>query len=127
MVRQVLAGDYAMYLYYTVAINLPEYKKCLIDDTKFELNTIDIAFTFAKESPYKHMFDEAMSKMKENGEMQRIFMKHSEKNRKCEENDEVKSLGIGNILVVFIFLGCGICFSIISFMVEVIAKKIIMQ
>ena len=50
---------------------LEEYKDCLITDTGCTLLSSDIAFAFLKDSQFRDLFNYAMSKMMENGELEK--------------------------------------------------------
>ena len=128
VVSQGLSGQYAIYLFHTTLTNLPEYKNCLLEGTRLLVNKVDLAFALRKNSPYLDLFNHALRKMVESGEMARIHMRYSVKEPTCNDPGKGKPLGFENIVLVFIILGAGFCISIIICTVEVsvqILKQIV--
>ena len=122
--QQALHGKFALYLLYSVATNLPEFKSCELIDTKIRLNMMDVSFMFRKGSQYKDLFNHEIQKMKENGELQRIIAKHSVTKENCNIHSLERGIGFGYISVVFLLLGCGALLSILGIAAEFAVHKI---
>ena len=94
--------------------SLPEYKDCSIVDTGYQLFSFKLGFLIAKNSPFTDIFNYALSKLQESGELNRIKRKYRSKEPECGQA-KGRSLGfdtIGFAFAVFVFgpVLAGICF-----------------
>ena len=117
-----MSGHYALYLFYEVGISLPEYENCKIDHAGFFVTKMALAFSFPKTSPYREVFNYALQRMKESGEMDKIERKHKLDARTCGGGGKGRTLGFKNIILVFCILGFGLLVSVVSFLVEIVIK-----
>ena len=103
--------------------SMEAYKDCSITDTGYSLFHFDNAFAFSKDFPFKDLFNHAMMKMIESGELQKIKTKYQEKKPNCDGSSR-RSLGFGNVGFAFAVFGIGIFSSIIIMIIENLRKKL---
>ena len=123
VVAETLSGDYAMYHFHHSAKRHPEYAKCLIQPA-FVFSTAGIGFAFPKNSPNKAIFDHALRKMKENGELDRIQKKNKIEEPRCGQSKKGEALGFRKLCLVFVIIVVGISASVVLFVAELIIGRL---
>ena len=123
VILQALSGPYAIYLFHTTLTNLPEYRNCLLEGTNLLVDKVDLAFALQRNSPYLDLFNHAMQRIIESGELERIHRKHRVEEPACNDPGKGKPIGFENILLVFLILGSGTFVSIVICILEVCFKK----
>ena len=124
VVAETLSGNnYAMYLFHLSAKRHPEYAKCLIQPA-FVFSTTGIGFAFPENSQYNAIFDHALRKMKENGELDRIKKKNKIEEPRCGQSKNGEALGFRKLCLVFVIIVVGISASMVIFVGELIIGKL---
>ena len=118
-----LNEKYAQYIDYKAAKNLNEYKDCSLRSSNVFYGKIYIGFMFPKYSKFLPLFNSRIQAMRENGELESITRRYAEQIQKCQEG-KGKPLGFENILIAFIILYAGCCFSFVIFLLEWIFSRV---
>ena len=121
-ITQTMTGKYAFFGMESGTKHHIEYKQCKIKDVGFRVSKSDSALAFPKTSPYRDVFNYAIRKMTESGEIRRIAMKYKPEERSCGGGEKGRTLGFENIILVFIIFGFGLFLSIISLLLELAAR-----
>ena len=103
---------------------LEEYKDCLITDTGCTLLSANNAFAFSKGSPFRDLFNHAMSKMIENGELEKIKAKYKINEPECNGSSGT-SLGFKNVICAFYIFLAGLVVCTLVFVFELYRVKLI--
>ena len=114
-------ADYAMYDGYSTLENTDDWKNCAVTDTKFIVNSADNAFAFPKDSPFKDLFDLALQKMVESGELERIRKSYSVRKPDCG-GGKGRKLGFGTTCFAMAVFVIGLGFCCASLLLEKIRK-----
>ena len=125
---EVLSGRYAGYLLYPILTHLPEYKDCKVQTTGFFVNKADIVFALQKNSSLTKMFNRGLLEMINNGELQRLLIKHkivTKDEKHCEQVKKGTPIGLENILSIFIALGLRNLIAILIFLLEICIHSLI--
>ena len=85
--------------------------------------SFDMAFPIAKKSPFKDIFNHALRKIMENGELQRIKEKYKFKEPDCT-GKKGRSLGIYSLSFVFVVFAVGPVLAGVLLVAEIIKKMI---
>ena len=107
-VTQTMAGNYAFFAMETGTKNRVEYQQCQIEDVGFRVSKSDSALAFPKTSPYRDVFNYAIRRMTESGEISRIAIRYKPEGRSCGGGGKGGTLGFENIILVFIIFGFGL-------------------
>ena len=122
MMSLVMTGEYAMYNYLSSIRTLEDYKDCKITDVGFSLKKIYLAFAVQKNSPYREPLIRALTKMLENGEVERIKNKHLGKVPECGESGKGKPIGIASVVFPIGICFLGMCGSVLSLVWELVVS-----
>ena len=98
------------------------YKDCSISDTGYILLYYDIAFPFQKNSAFKDLFNHALIKMKESGELHRIQKRYKPKPPDCG-GGKGRSLGFDTIGFAFVIFCIGPVLAVLILVGENITKQ----
>ena len=104
--------------------HLKEYKDCLITNTGSTLLSYNNAFAFLKDSQFRDLFSHAMSKMIENGELEKIKAKYELNEPECYGSSGTP-LGFKNVICAFSVLVAGLVVCTLVFFFELCREKII--
>ena len=122
-IAQTISSQYALYLYLDTLKDLKEYKNCLLEESNIKIDKENIAFALPKNSPFLFLFNDALMKMRENGEIERIFAKYKKEARNCFDRNKKQTLGFENIIFAFIILFHGFGTSLLISFLEQITSK----
>ena len=119
----VMKGDkFALFERRTIVRSQPEYKDCSITDTGYVLMSFDNAFPVAKNSPFKELFNHALTKIQESGELHKI-----KENYRIQEPDcggaKGNSLGFDRLGFAFVVFAIGPILAGILLLGEIIKKS----
>ena len=124
----MLSGGFAGYLLYPILTHLPEYRECKVQTTGFFVNKADIVFALQKNSSLTKMFNRGLLEMINNGELQRLLLKHKivKKDEKhCGQVKKGTPIGLQNTLSIFIVLGLGNLIATLIFLLEMCMPSLI--
>ena len=119
MMNVVKSGQYA--LLYPEVQTLEQYKDCSLTDPGFVFFNFDNAFAFPKDSPFKDVFNHALLKMIESGELDKIKTKYKSI-YECDGSSG-RSLGISNVGFAFAVFAIGLVLCTVVLGMEILRKK----
>ena len=96
-----------------------EYKNCLISDTGNTLLSLKVAFAFSKGSQFRDLFNHAMHKIVESGELKKIKAKYEVLKPDCD-GSKGKPIGFENSAFAFAIFCGGLSFTIILLFLEIL-------
>ena len=106
VLAMVKGDNYAWFEAAAFVRSLPEYKDCSITDTGYVLVSFDNAFLIAKDSPFEDIFNHAITKIQESGELDRIKAKYWIKEPDCG-GAKGRSLGFDSLGFAFLVFAIG--------------------
>ena len=93
---------------------------CLFIDIPYDVQAFQVALAYQKKFPYAPLFDHAIKKSKENGQIDRILSKWMAKPRTdCASGSGMESMGWKNVISVFAMIGGGLMLSVFIFLIEI--------
>ena len=116
-------GGYTMVVPTEDAYSLQEYRDCLLTDTGYTLLRFDNAFAFIKGSPLRDLFNNAMRKIIESGELKKSKARHHIAEPECD-GSRGRSLGFKNVAFAFVLFCGGVAFCMLLLVFEVFMVKI---
>ena len=118
--NEVVTGRYTTFLPDLTIKRHPFYKSGQIEPT-YSYSKLSIGFAFPKKSKLRLMFDEALKRMTENGELERIKAKHRWKDPEIKTKS--KALELRKLCMPFLILIVGLATSLFSLAIEKILAK----
>ena len=102
--------EYTMFNDYSSVEALNAWKECSVTDMGFVLNTMDNAFALQKDSQFKTLFNDAMRRIAENGELRKIVRDYETTKPECG-GGKGKSLGFATtcFAIAVFMIGIGGC------------------